>query len=382
MLKDIAGRARDWWTKRKSTDPWACHALSKSYLEARNWQGAISAAQDAIALNPECPWFYDTLGKAYRGQESEQEAIAAFRTAIELDPTISWLHYELGCCLVKQGNQDAAVIALQQSIELNPDFDWAYHVLGEVLLDQDQPEAAIAAYEQAIQLNPDQPIFRQKLDYAKHIQAQEPMTFSMLLKHPPKLHQVFGKSGTLSVSEELLCWLDSHVDASYQTLETGAGISTLLFALKGATHTCIVPDAELVNRIQAYCQRHQISTETLTFHIARSEVVLPQLQLDLNLVLIDGRHAFPSPFIDWYYTTNLLKVNGITIVDDTKLWTGDILKNFLKLEPEWKLLEELPKQNPNSAIFQKLQDGSHDKWWLQQPYAMQQNPQSVERIAK
>jgi tetratricopeptide (TPR) repeat protein len=380
MLKDLLAKVGYRWTKPQSSDPWAYHALSKTHLEAQNWQEAIRTAQQAIALNPECPWFYDGLGKAYRGLGENQQAIVAFQKAIELDATIAWLHYELGCCWVKQGDGEKAVTALQQSIALNSDFAWAYHVLGEIWLDQDQPEAAIAAYQRALQLEPDQALFHHKLDYAKHVGAGLPMTASILFKHPPKLHRVFGQTGTLSVSEALLCWLDTHVNANWQTLETGAGISTLLFALKGTTHTCIVPDAELVDRIQAYCQRHQISTASLTFHIARSEAILPQLDLDLDLVLIDGRHAFPSPFIDWYYTTNFLKLNGITIVDDTQLWTGDLLRNFLQLEPEWELIEELPSSEPNSAIFRKLQAGSHDKWWLQQPYAMQQSPQSLKRI--
>lgn len=70
------------------------------------------------------------------------------------------------------------------------------------------------------------------------------------------------------------------------------------------------------------------------------------------------------------------------MVDDTQLWTGKVLKDFLKLEPEWELITELPEHSPNSAIFKKNQEGSHDKWWLQQPYAVQQCPQSIGRIAQ
>ncbi len=40
--------------------------------------------------------------------------------------------------------------------------------------------------------------------------------------------------------------------------------------------------------------QHQISTQKIDFQIARSEDTLPSLELnELDLVLIDGRHAFP-----------------------------------------------------------------------------------------
>ncbi len=187
--------------------------------------------------------------------------------------------------------------------------------------------------------------------------------------------------GSLGVSNDLIGFLNQQVQPGDHTLETGAGLSTLLFAIKGAVHHCVVPDPELVDRIQAYCQRHQIPTQALTFHVDRSENILPQLQLEpLDLVLIDGRHAFPSPFIDWYYTTNWLKIGGLSIVDDVQLWTGEVLRQFLKLEPEWELVAEVPADSPNSSVFRKLKEGSHDKWWLQQPYAVQQCPQSLTRV--
>jgi tetratricopeptide (TPR) repeat protein len=389
-LKDFTAKLHHWWTPsvpnlEKAESAPAYHEQGKAELQAGNWQEAITACQQAIKLDPNCMWFYYTLGQAYREQRQWQQVISAFQQAIQRDSSVSWPYYELGRCWLKQGNWQEAIAALQQSIALNPDFAWAYHHLGEIWLDQDQPEAAIAAYEQARHLIPDQLLFQQKLSFARHIQAHLPMTLEMLLLHPPKLHQVFDGLASLGVSEALLHFLNAQVSASSETLETGAGISTLLFALKGAKHHCIVPDAALIDRIQAYCQRHQISLKRVTFYIGRSETVLPQLSSSihspkLDLVLIDGRHAFPSPFIDWYYSSLLLNVGGITIIDDTQLWTGDVLKNFLQLEPEWEFVDELPHESPNSAIFRQLQAGSQDKWWLQQPYAVQQRPGSVERV--
>ncbi|MCU0526945.1 MAG: tetratricopeptide repeat protein [Elainella sp. Prado103] len=359
----------------------AYHGIGKAQLEAGNWQAAIQACRQAIERDASCCWYYHTLGQALAGAKEWQSALHAWTEAIERDPTISWFHYELGRIYIRLGNPTAAVPALQKSLALYPDFAWAHYELGEIWLDQEQAEPAITAFRQALQLCPEETLFQDKLDFAYHLQSGQPMRVEMLLKHPPKLHEVFGQLGSLGLSKSVLEFLHQQVQPGWRTLETGSGISTLLFALKGAEHHCIVPDAALVERLQSYSRHQQIPIDRVTFHIARSETALPQLQLtDLDLILIDGRHAFPSPFIDWYYMSNFLKVGGLCIVDDTQLWTGDVLQQFLRLEAEWELIADLPIESPNSAVFRKLAEGSHDKWWLEQPYALQQRPQSVERL--
>ena len=65
-----------------------------------------------------------------------------------------------------------------------------------------------------------------------------------------------------------------------------------------------------------------------------SDRLLHQMSAQV-LVLIDGSHSFPSPFIDWYYTAFRLRVGGFLVVDDTQLWTGHVLKRFLEAEPDW-----------------------------------------------
>ena len=47
--------------------------------------------------------------------------------------------------------------------------------------------------------------------------------------------------------------------------------------MKGAEHTCIVPNQPEVDRIRAYCEERGIDTSRLTFHVQPSERVLPGL---------------------------------------------------------------------------------------------------------
>lgn len=192
------------------------------------------------------------------------------------------------------------------------------------------------------------------------------MNLHDLLSNPPKLHQ--DGSDTLvswKASDEVLSFIDRYVNETSKTLETGAGVSTILFALKGSNHTCVVPDKNQVELILDYCKQNNISTDKCNFQIEMSETILPKLEInELDIVLIDGRHAFPTPFIDWYYTSSMLKVGGTLIVDDTQLATGDVLKKFLLSEPEWKLQKDFLK----ASAFIKVREGSHSKEWDRQPY--------------
>jgi len=197
------------------------------------------------------------------------------------------------------------------------------------------------------------------------------MKLDDLLRIQPKFHQDdSGQPHSWQLSDDVLRFIDAHVREGSETLETGAGVSTVLFALKGASHTCIVPSEEEVTRIKAFCREYHIALGKLTFEVDRSERCLPKLDFTrLDLVLIDGAHGFPIPFLDWYYTADRLKVGGSLIIDDTQVWTCHILKMFLMGEPEWKLEADYP---PRSAVFTKLQDGGCGKNEWEQPFVVRQ----------
>jgi len=202
------------------------------------------------------------------------------------------------------------------------------------------------------------------------------MTLQQLLDDSPKLHRV-GPDVAISyeLSDQALRFIDQNIDRASVTLETGAGVSTVLFAIKGADHTCVVPDQALVARIKDYCQQKMISVEKINFCIGKSEKMLPVLEAsELDLLLIDGQHAFPTPFIDWYYTADKLRVGGMVIIDDTHLWTGQVLKKFLLEEAEWRLIEEF---SARTAVFKKEKAYDHEKWWGQQPFVVRKSKRLI-----
>ena len=140
----------------------------------------------------------------------------------------------------------------------------------------------------------------------------------------------------------------------------------MVFALGGAGHVCITPAPAEVQKIRDYCAAHGISLDAVTFHVGRSELVLPRLDLpELDLVLIDGGHGFPTPFLDWFHGAERLRVGGLLIVDDTQLWTGRELRDFLAEEPGWALRAEFAMR---AAVFEKTAPSPRLPEWFAQPF--------------
>lgn len=191
-----------------------------------------------------------------------------------------------------------------------------------------------------------------------------------LLAARPRLHRDGDRRVSFALPDEVLRYIDSAVGEGSRTIETGAGVSTVLFALNGTDHTCVVPFRSEVDDITRWCAEAGISTERLRFVVGSSEHVLPTLDpTPLDLVLIDGAHAFPIPFIDWYYAGRRLRLGGKLVIDDTNLWTGSVLSGFLRDQPGWDLIWELEGR---SVVFGRSGD-EDPPYWPDQPYVVKRS---------
>jgi predicted O-methyltransferase YrrM len=190
-----------------------------------------------------------------------------------------------------------------------------------------------------------------------------------LLANPPGTHvsKETGERLPWQIAPEVLELIDASVGPESHTLETGAGVSTALFALKGCAHTCVVPWTSECDRLQAWGAQTGVSFDRVTFECEPSERVLPRLDSQpLDLVLIDGGHGFPTPFIDFFYAGRRLRRGGLLVVDDTQIWTGRVLHSFLKEQPGWEVAEELRMR---STVFRRTEEpGASLQEWNEQPY--------------
>ncbi|MGI0081444.1 MAG: class I SAM-dependent methyltransferase, partial [Nitrososphaerales archaeon] len=127
--------------------------------------------------------------------------------------------------------------------------------------------------------------------------------FQEMVRERPKIHH--GGSGPTCwrIKPQTAEFIYRNVNEKTKTLETGAGLSTLIFALKKCSHVAITPMKNEISAIEEYARSKSVSLEHVTFINEPSETYLPKAPFtDLRLVLIDGQHAFPWPISDWFYT--------------------------------------------------------------------------------
>jgi len=187
-----------------------------------------------------------------------------------------------------------------------------------------------------------------------------------------------GELVNFQIDSRLVPHLRDAVTPGARTMETGSGISTIVLLALGARHTSVSPDGGEAERIRAYCLANDISVEEFTPIVGRSEDVLPSMPPgdELDLAIVDGNHAFPAPFIDWYYLTRMLKPCGVMVVDDVELWTGRVLADFLDAEAGiWIRLERTRR----FAIYRLVGD-KHDalaRGWVDQPHVFNNSDLSI-----
>jgi hypothetical protein len=184
----------------------------------------------------------------------------------------------------------------------------------------------------------------------------------------PELHTTQeGERTSFSVNHEALRHISSIVTGSMSTIETGCGVSTVVLALSGARHICVAANPSHIELLKTYCSERAISLDNLRFSIGRSEDVLPSLDLPLlDFALIDGGHAFPIPYLDWFYIGRRLKVGGVIAIDDIQIPTVKVLYDFLLLNPDWKLGRKIGRM----TFFQKVREIEQGVWdyWSEQPF--------------
>jgi hypothetical protein len=202
-----------------------------------------------------------------------------------------------------------------------------------------------------------------------------------LLANPPPLH-LHPDRGLINwwrIDATTAIELDQRLKPGLKTLETGAGLSTILFAAHGSEHTCIAPDRDLFNRIRAYCTDHNISTENIKFIDATSTEVLPQLpEAAYDLTLIDGCHGFPTAFVDFLYATRALRPAGTLIIDDLHIYTCRTIALYMRSDPAWRI-EVFTER---VAFGVKLDDtGGVYREWNMQPFVLMRST-ATSRMSK
>ena len=170
------------------------------------------------------------------------------------------------------------------------------------------------------------------------------------------------------IGREVLSFIAENTNENSKTLETGAGCSTLVFALTGSTHLAVTPALSEISLISEYAAVHEISMHKVQFVQDSSDRFLPVCKEDgFDLVLLDGKHAFPWPVIDWFYTADKLKQGGLMVIDDIEMRSVSVLVDFMNADKGW---EKLISFSGKTIVFRKITASIHDVAWHMQPYSV------------
>ncbi len=191
-----------------------------------------------------------------------------------------------------------------------------------------------------------------------------------LLADPPQIHTVSGPGqspapgGVWATEPSCYEFIASACRPGCRTLETGIGLSTVLFTLISAEHTCIAPFQAEADKVFAYLVDHHVPHDHLTIHVQWSEEILPKLEpTPLDLVFVDGGHAYPLPVIDWFYTAPRLVEGGTLVVDDRQLpAVSEGLLQFLDRDPNWRAAAATEKW----CAYHRATGGEFREGWEEQ----------------
>ena len=198
-------------------------------------------------------------------------------------------------------------------------------------------------------------------------------TLAEVLKDNPQFHKLSDIHAELD--SNLTSWaarldtleaMQAHLRPGMQTLETGCGHSTVMFALSGVQHRCITPAGGEAERVKEFCRDRNIDDIGLQFMIGNSQDELAKLPPDLRLdfVFIDGGHFFPIPCIDWYYADFHLKEGGILVLDDVRIPTVRMVYDFMHADTNWEQIQLID----DTVYFRKLRDAPNLHDWPEQAY--------------
>lgn len=148
------------------------------------------------------------------------------------------------------------------------------------------------------------------------------------------------------------------------SVETGCGGSTIVLSHASDRHTAFAIDGQ-DRTITELRMRSDLRTENVIFVEGETKDTVPKhrFESEVDLVLLDGPHAYPLPQLEFAYLFPRIKAGGWLVVDDIQIPSVYELFRFLRKESS-VVLEEVATR---TAFFRRIGAFDHgpDGWALQ-----------------
>ena len=139
-----------------ATDFYKHFDFAVAFSEKKQYDKAVPAWEQALALDPNDPRAHDNFGVALAETGRLDEAIAEYRKSLALNPDSSHTHNNLGTALAERGMLEEAFQHFEKAVELNPDNPSAQTNLGNVLASKkERLSEALFHLRKAVELDPD-----------------------------------------------------------------------------------------------------------------------------------------------------------------------------------------------------------------------------------
>lgn len=140
--------------------------LADALVIAKDEEGAIVAARQAVSLTPHSATAHISLTKALLLRGDKESALRTARQAALLDPTSAESHMVLGRALYANGRKADAVQEFKQAVSLDPLSAQARNDLGYALYGKGDVASAVTQLQLALRLNPHLSEARNNLEIA------------------------------------------------------------------------------------------------------------------------------------------------------------------------------------------------------------------------
>jgi Flp pilus assembly protein TadD len=128
--------------------------LGELRLSRLDTQGALSALETAVRIDPKQSQGHNELGAALTRTGRSREAVEQFELALRLDSTNVNARYNLVFALIKSGNLAEAEAHLRQVIAVYPKDAGLHNLWGEILAREGKNSEAILQFDEALTLDP------------------------------------------------------------------------------------------------------------------------------------------------------------------------------------------------------------------------------------
>ncbi len=187
-----------------------------------------------------------------------------------------------------------------------------------------------------------------------------------VLKKIEALPQDWHGSGPLSDSVlQTIAGYCQKMGGIENSLETGAGKSTLFFSQTAGRHTVFAINiGDSLSRVR---ESDLFNPATVEIVEGPTQQTLPAYPFEqkIQLALIDGPHGYPFPELEYYYIYQHLDTGALLIIDDVNIPSIKNMAEFLKKDDMFQWLETVGKtaffKRTEAPLFDPLGDG----WWDQ-----------------